>query len=162
MENSVNASATFIVRDTLARNSSTNPLKSSRVLVSTVSLKSPWRIRIARAVLAFVVGVDPSLGLHASYSASTSNRALAISFFVSYNVLGKGKTGRSVSPDTPFSTMGLAGRNDGDTGGGSDCRASALFKTWKLPSGVDKTISSTAAPSMSMALSPCTVDNPFM
>jgi hypothetical protein len=54
MEHSVNVSTTFILRNTLARNSSTTCLKSSRLLVSNVSLKNLSQIKIARAILAFV------------------------------------------------------------------------------------------------------------
>jgi hypothetical protein len=79
-------------------------------------------------------GASPRSGLHASYSASTLNRALVFSLSVLYNVLGEGGTGQSVSPGTPPITIGLAGRNSGDTGGGSECRAFGLFNMWKLPS----------------------------
>jgi hypothetical protein len=89
MENSVNASATFILRDALDSNSSTTSLKLSRLPISTISLKSPWRIRIARVVLAVVAGADLGSGLHASYEASSTNRAIALSLFVSYNIVGE-------------------------------------------------------------------------
>jgi hypothetical protein len=159
MENSVNALATFILRDALDSNSSSTLLKSSRLPVSSVSLKNPWRIRIARAISDVVVGADLGSGFHASYEASSTNRAVAVFLSISYNVVGEGGTGRS---EHLPSTMGLAGRNGGDTGGGCDYPASALFKMWKLPSGDERRISSTLAPPMSMASYPCTADSPLM